>query len=133
MPEKTILTFFDVDGSAAFFELDIEAILQLRDNKKLFASYSSYPPVKLDIAFVVGKKYPFSDMEKVIKKQGQPYLIETRLFDRFEQKGTDSTKQSLAFHLSFQSTEKTLTLEQAKELQQKIINALKKSFSAEIR
>lgn len=131
--EKSILSFFDVEGAAAFFELDIEAILELRDNKKPFTPYSDFPPVKLDIAFVVNKKHSFADLEKIIRKQGQPYLARVELFDRFEQKGDAADRQSLAIHLHFQSREKTLTLEEAKQLQEKITKALKKSFSVEIR
>jgi len=61
-------------------------------------------------------------------------LAEAELFDYFtDEKKIGKGKKSLAFHLIFQSSDRTLTSEEVDGEMKKIIARLEKSFKAEIR
>jgi len=67
-------------------------------------------------------------------KQVSPLLAEAELFDYFEdEKKIGRGKKSLAFHLIFQSSDRTLTSEEVDGEMKKIIARLEKSLKAEIR
>ena len=60
-------------------------------------------------------------------------LIDTDLFDIYEPETTGENKKSLAFHLIFQSGEKTLSDKEVNALMDKIIKALEEKDDWEVR
>jgi phenylalanyl-tRNA synthetase beta chain len=75
---------------------------------------SSYPPVLLDVALVVGPDVAAADLQNTLREAAGPLLESVRLFDLFtdeERLGAD--RRSLAFALRFRASDRTLTVEEA--------------------
>ena len=62
-----------------------------------------------------------------------PELREMRSFDVYRGGQVGEGRKSIAFSVSFQSSERTLSDEHAAALRQKIVDALAKRFGAELR
>jgi phenylalanyl-tRNA synthetase beta chain len=73
------------------------------------------------------------DVENKIRDAGGKMLAGVSLFDIFrgEQIGTD--KKSLAYRLTYQSYERTLTDGEASTIRNRIVRRLEKDFGAELR
>jgi phenylalanyl-tRNA synthetase beta chain len=56
-----------------------------------------------------------------------------RVFDVYRGEGIPDGKKSIAFHAEFRSPERTLSDENARELRERIVDALAAQFSAELR
>ena len=86
-------------------ELDVYPKNPVVGNEIAYAPISQYPFVLRDIAVWVPTEVPAEEVAGVIVKHGKELLVRHDLFDEFEKDG----KVSYAFHLVFQSHEKTLT------------------------
>ena len=74
-----------------------------------------------------------ADIEKVIQKNGGKHFTGVTLFDVYTGKNIAADKKSLAFRLTFQSKDRTLTDDEADTAFQNIVAAVEKSFAAELR
>jgi phenylalanyl-tRNA synthetase beta subunit len=89
---------------------------------KTYQPFSLYPFVLRDIALWVPEAVMESKIIELIKQQGGDLLVRVDLFDTFKKDG----KISYAFHLVFQSKEKTLTDAEVGGIMDRITSTLKK-------
>jgi len=91
------------------------------------------PALNLDLAVVVGQDTPADAVEATIRESGGALLVDVVLFDVYRGGQVGAGKKSLAYILTFQSPDKTLTSEQAVKQRDRIMKQLAKSFGAEMR
>jgi phenylalanyl-tRNA synthetase beta chain len=60
-------------------------------------------------------------------------IKEIKLFDVYQGDELGQGKKNLAFHVIYQSPDRTLTAEEAEKEQEKLTKTLEKKFSAQIR
>ncbi len=113
------------------FELDLHHMLDV-DTKKQYTRMPQYPEVLRDLAVVVGSGVPAEMMEGVIREKGDA-LSRVHLFDLYDGKGVPEGSRSLAWSLSFQSGDRTLTDEEVDASMAAIVKALEKEFGAKLR
>ena len=66
------------------------------------------------------------EVQQIIENIGGKLLVDSDLFDYFQDEAMEGrAEKSLAFHLVFQSLERTLTDEEVSRLYRKIVSALK--------
>ena len=114
-------------------ELDLDQILALADTGWMFTPVSRMPAVNVDIALVVEQSVPSDAIEEAIRKAGGPLLVDVALFDVYRGVQIGEGRKSLAYSLSFRSPDKTLTSEQANRQRDRIVQALREAYNAEIR
>jgi len=73
------------------------------------------------------------DVSDIIENTAGKLLIDTDLFDIYEGDELGANKKNLAFHLIFQSSEKTLSDKEVNTLMEKIIKAIEGNSNWEIR
>jgi phenylalanyl-tRNA synthetase beta chain len=116
---------------AIFFEIDLEKLFVCDKKKIFYQPIPAYPPIKRDLAFLIDKKIVWQEIYQKIKNF-DPLIKDIDLFDVFED-AKFGEKRSLAFHLTYQSTERTLTALEVEEKQKKLIIHLNQVFKAELR
>ena len=92
-----------------------------------------YIPAKAIIAFVINASLPVEDITPVILQTGKPLLQNATLFDVYEGKQVDSGKRSLAYSLTFQAYDRTLTDDEVGKIRNKIVRRLENEFQATLR
>ncbi|TSC90590.1 MAG: Phenylalanyl-tRNA synthetase subunit beta [Candidatus Berkelbacteria bacterium Licking1014_96] len=97
-----------------------------------YREISKFPSIARDFAFIVGTDVKDSDLADVIKKISA-LIVRVELFDEFESNKFGKNKKSLAYHLEFQSPDKTLTKKEGDELSKKIIKLVKDKFKGTLR
>ncbi len=127
-----ILKKFGLDTNVAATELNWEILAKLATNKKIYAPIGKFPAVKMDLAIVLDKKIFWSDISAEIAST-DAIIKNIELFDLYEGDKVGQGKKSAAFHVTYQSNEKTLNDEEIKKLTDKIIERLKNKFAAELR
>lgn len=110
------------------FELNVEAIYKaLKQSRQVTKAVeiSHFPAMKRDMAFLAPDTLRHQDVLSVLNAAQEPLLRQVELFDEYrsEQLGVD--KRSLAYRLTFQSNEGTMT---DAEIDQRL-NRLKESLS----
>ncbi len=85
---------------------------------------TDFPPVYEDIAVIVDESVPAARVEGLIRQTGGKSLTAVRLFDVYRGDQVGANKKSLAYNLTYQSPEKTLTDAEAAAIRNKIVKRL---------
>ncbi len=123
---------FSIDVGVVLVELDFHGLVEMFTQAKSYSPIKQFPSVKRDLAFVVEERTEYQDIKEVIKKTSE--LIESvGLFDVYRGRGVDPGSKSVAVHMCFRSSEKTL---EAKEIDleiEKVRATLQDKFGAVLR
>ena len=114
-------------------ELDFEAISDEILTRFNVVPVPAYPPILEDIAVIVDETLPANDVETAIRKAGGKILTRVRLFDIFKGPQIGEGKKSLAYNLTYQAFDRTLTDQEATQIRQRIVRQLEQSFQAKLR
>ena len=93
----------------------------------------TYPAVRQDIAVVVPEDVAAGDLVAAARAAAGPELREIRVFDVYHGEQVGEGRKSVAFSVAFQSSEGTLSEEDATRLRDAIVSALAEQFGAELR
>jgi phenylalanyl-tRNA synthetase beta chain len=121
-----------LDGQWAAFELDLELLLE-QSREPSYEDVITYPPVRQDLAFAIPEEVAAGDLVAAAREAAGPELREMRAFDVYRGDQVGEGRKSVAFAVTFQSPERTLSDEDAANLREKIEAELQKRFGAELR
>jgi phenylalanyl-tRNA synthetase beta chain len=82
---------------------------------------------------VVEEAVPASALSAAIRAAGGPLLADVRLFDVYRGEQLASGKKSLAFSLSFQAADRTLTDAEVEAEKRRILEAVSRELGALLR
>jgi len=114
-------------------ELKLAEILCLVPSWFDTAPVPALPPVLEDLAVIVDEDMPAVRVLETILQGGGKLLKEARLFDVFRGEQIGAGKKSLAYSLTYQATDRTLTDKDATQIRQRIIRRLEQELGARIR
>ena len=115
------------------FEIDLDKLLSKKVGKMQYKEVSKYPGVKKDLALVADKKVTSKEIELNIKKAAGSLLSNIQVFDVYEGKGIPENKRSIAYSLTFEKSDRTLTDEEVNSAMEKIIEFVEKKNGAILR
>jgi phenylalanyl-tRNA synthetase beta chain len=114
-------------------ELDLEALLEAVRPERTYALMSRMPTLHLDLALIIDQDVPSDAVAEAIREAGGSWLVDIELFDVYRGAQIGEGKKSLAYRLTFQAPDRTLTSEQANRQRDRIVQALREQFGAEMR
>jgi len=126
-----ILKENDIDNGYVC-ELNLTEILKIRNAKHTYKPISKFPTVSRDIAILINKDVPASDIVALIKQTAKK-LVNIEIFDVYQGDKIDSNMKSIAISLEFQDTEKTLTSEDVDKFINQILKRLDFTYQAKLR
>ena len=122
-----------LEGTWGVFELDLARLLEVARDEVRYTDVVSFPAVRQDLAFTVAEEVPAADLVAAAREAAGDELREMRPFDVYRGAQVGEGRKSVAFAVSFQSSERTLTDEDAAALRGRIVTALAEKFGAELR
>ncbi len=128
---KENYSFLNTPVLAADFDLD--ALSGVIPWRYVSSAVPGYPPVLEDIAVIVDEAIPAAQVEAAILQGGGKLLTGIRLFDVFRGAQIGEGKKSLAYALTYQNPERTLTDADATQVRQRIIRRLEQELDAKLR
>ena len=114
-------------------EINLDKLLKNRVSKLKYKEVSKYPKVVKDLAFIVDKKINSEDIVKVIKKSGGKTLTNIEVFDLYTGENVKENEKSIAYSLTFEDMNKTLSDEEVMLIFNKIINDVEVKLNAKLR
>ena len=125
---------FDLpDLPVALMELDLEVLLAGWGEPMAMADISSQPVVYEDIAIIVDQPVPAGQVATLIRQTGGKLLVDLQLFDIYQGAPIPEGKKSLAYALTFQAPDRTLTDEDVRKQRFKIVSRLERDLGATLR
>jgi phenylalanyl-tRNA synthetase beta chain len=123
----------ELPGDWGAFELDVDALVARVPNLIVYEDVITYPPVRQDVAFTVAEEVTAGELVAAAREAAGPELREMRAFDVYRGTQVGPGRKSIAFSVSFQAPDRTLTDEDAAALRNRIVEALEARFGAQLR
>jgi phenylalanyl-tRNA synthetase beta chain len=123
----------DEDWPVLAADFDLDLLLEQMPDGHAVRSVPRFPPVQQDLALVVDEHISADRVQALIEQTGQPLLTNVRLFDVFRGEQIGSGKKSLAYNLTFQSEQRTLTDKVVARQQNGIVKRLERELGAKLR
>jgi phenylalanyl-tRNA synthetase beta chain len=114
-------------------EFDLDALLALIPQRLQVAPVPVFPPVLEDLALVVDETIPARQVENAIRQAGGQTVTAVRLFDVYRGGQIGAGKKSLAYSLTYQSPDRTLTDKEVSKIRDHIIRQLEEELGAKLR
>ena len=114
-------------------ELDLEAIVAAIPERFRCEPVPQYAPVLRDIAVVVDEATPADRVLAEVRAGGTDLLRGARLFDVYRGESIPPGTKSLAYALTYQADDRTLTDKEIDKAHKKIEDRLKHVLKAQIR
>jgi phenylalanyl-tRNA synthetase beta chain len=125
----TIASHFSINESY-IFELDFNSLLKTQNHK--YNAFSNFQVSKRDLAIGIDNNIEVTEVLRIIQetaqKEQEKILIKVELFDVYQGDNIEKNKRSLAFSLSFQAIDRTLTDNEIETQVENIFNNLNKVF-----
>jgi len=113
-------------------ELSLKALIKNIKPIK-FKEASKYPTVTKDMAFIINKKAPSSDILEIIKRVGSRLLTDVDVFDVYVGENVGNDEKSIAYTLTFSDPTRTLSDDEVNELFKRIISEVESKTGAKLR
>jgi phenylalanyl-tRNA synthetase beta chain len=114
-------------------EFDLDKLLDAWQPTQSMVTTSPHPPVYEDLAMVVGENVPAVQVHDLITQTGAPLVRSVVLFDVYRGEQVGPHKKSLAYRLTYQADDRTLTDREVAKLRTKIVRRLERELDAELR
>jgi len=125
---------FRQDVFLAELELDpLSSAIRAAKDARRYEPLPRFPAVERDFSLLLANGTHFSDVTKIIRALAITEIASIEATDLFRGKNVPAGKYSLLVRITFQSREATLTDAQASDYSGKIIAALEKNLSAQLR
>lgn len=128
-----VLSAYGITKPVYIFELDATTVMKYMPKDLKYKALPKYPATSRDLAMLVDVDVNAADIEKAMTKAAGQNLTQITLFDVYTGKQVEEGKKSLAFSLTFQSNDKTLTDAEIDPAIEKIVAKLQKDFNTNLR
>ncbi len=131
----SVLKACDLKGPAVGFEVFLDRLPTPRSKgtARPLLDASPFQPLERDFAFVVDARVPADKLTKAAKSADKALISDAKVFDLFQGGALPEGKKSIAFSVTIQPRERTLTDQEIEALSAKIVSAVNKATGGELR
>jgi phenylalanyl-tRNA synthetase beta chain len=124
---------FDLPTPVFLAEVSLTALGALPAAIPRYQPLPRFPAVQRDLAIVVPSDVSAADVEACLRGLGRPLLTRVVLFDVYAGEQVGEGRRSLAWSLTFQAPDRTLTDAEVNDIHARIVADIHKRFQAEVR
>jgi phenylalanyl-tRNA synthetase beta chain len=130
-----VLKACDLRGPAVGFEvfLDRLPVARPKGTARPLLNAPPFQPLERDFAFVVDTTVPADKLTRAAKSADKTLITEAKVFDLFQGGALPDGKKSIAFSVTIQPRERTLTDQEIEALSARIVAAVNKATGGELR
>lgn len=114
-------------------EFDLDGLLEAWGTPRRVAPISAHPPVYEDLAVVVDEGVPAVRVRDLIAQTGAPLVRSVVLFDVYRGEQVGTGQKSLAYRLTYQADDRTLTDRAVSKVRARIVRWLERETGATLR
>jgi phenylalanyl-tRNA synthetase beta chain len=124
---------FDANTPVLLADIDLVALRQAAGGARTIQDVPRFPPTVEDLALVVNEDVPAADVELALRRAGGALLRGVSLFDVYRGEQVGAGKKSLAYSLTYQADDRTLSDKDVEKLRAKLIRAVEGQLGATVR
>ena len=130
--KKLDLRVESVLGFEIFLDNIPESRKKIRETKPQFI-VSDYQKVVRDFAFVIEDKYSSGEIINLVKNVDKELIKTVKIFDIYQGENIEKGKKSIAFNVTFEPKDKTLSEEDIEQVSKKIVSIVQSTTGATLR
>ena len=130
--KKMDLRIESVLGFEIFLDNIPESRKKIRETKSQFV-VSDYQKVVRDFAFVVDDKFSSGEIISLVKNIDKELIKSVKIFDIYQGENISIGKKSIAFNVTFEPKDKTLSEDDIEQISKKIISTVQNNTGATLR
>ena len=130
--KKLDLRTDNILGFEIFLDNIPESRKKIREAKPQFI-VSDYQKVARDFAFVIDEKYTSSEITRIVKKVDISLIKDVKVFDVYQGEKITTGKKSIAFNVTLEPQDKTLSEKDIDQISKKIISTVQEATGATLR
>lgn len=124
---------FELDQVAYVLEMEIESLVASATRVPQYKHLPKFPAMSRDIAVVVPQEVTNAELEAVIRSHAGELLQSVRVFDIYTGKQVAAGCKSMAFNLTYQAADRTLTDAEVDASMKKVIAEVAEAYKAKLR
>jgi phenylalanyl-tRNA synthetase beta chain len=129
----SVLETFDLKGPVYLFDIDFDLLMEKAVSLKEFQPLPRFPAVNRDLAVVVSDSVAAQDLLDYLEEHRPQYAEHISLFDQFRGEQVGEARKSLAFRITYRSTERSLTDLEVNEIHTELSQKVVEAFKAQLR
>jgi phenylalanyl-tRNA synthetase beta chain len=114
-------------------ELRLQPLIKPKWQFQPMQPISAYPPVVEDLAFEVSEEVTAQQIQSAIRRAGGELLTNLELFDIYRGEPIPAGRKSMAYQLTYQSTERSLNEREVTQLRERIIRLVERETGGKLR
>lgn len=123
-----------IEGRACCLEICLEPILEgMAIGDRGYGGMPRFHVIRRDLALAVSEDVGYGDVRKAVLEAGRPELEGAELFDLYRGEQAGKGRKSLALALGYRLPDRSLSEQEVSRAHQRIVDALREGFGAEIR
>ena len=107
-----VIEKLDIKGhkpQVVVFELDLDHLIPLLEQKIVYRQIPRYPSIERDIALIIDDAMPAADVLRLFSSYQSELIEQVELFDYYKGKNIPQEKKSLGIRVTYRGTDRTLT------------------------
>jgi phenylalanyl-tRNA synthetase beta chain len=128
---RAVCDNFEVIGDAYLFEIDLVSLLPYTTGDRMVKPVPRFPAMVRDMALVLDKAVTHRQVMVIVTSF--PLVTSVDIFDVYSGEQVPPGKKSLAYRLTFQSPDHTLTDKEVNKVEEQILARLTKDLGAVLR
>lgn len=129
----TVAKNYNIGTKVYLAVLNMEELIKASNMVNVYKPLPKYPAITRDIAMLVKEDVTVKQIADEIRKNGGEYLEEVKLFDVYQGEQIEKGYKSVAYSISFRSSERTLADADVADSMQAILDGLAKELGAQLR
>ena len=119
-----VMQNYGVSTATYAAELDFDKIFENSSTEKHYKSLPKFPASTRDFSFVCDKNLEVGKIEKIMAAAGGKLVEDVKLFDIYTGPQVGENKKSVSLRVVLRASDRTLTVEEAEKVSDKILKAL---------
>lgn len=129
----TVADNFDVPEETYVLEMELLPLIPFATHVPQYTKLAKFPGTSRDIAVVVPESVTMQELEGVIRENAGSLLREVRVFDVYTGKQVAAGSKSVAFNLTFQAADRTLTDQEIDPVIKEVVAKVAEVYEAQLR
>ncbi|MBI5753911.1 phenylalanine--tRNA ligase subunit beta [Candidatus Peregrinibacteria bacterium] len=110
--------------SIALFAINFTELMKLQPKEKKYKKIARFPSIQFDVSVLIDAKLEIKKLQNAIKQTENNLVSDVALFDIYTGDGIPSGKKAVAFKITLQSEDRTLTDAEMTAIQNKVFKNL---------
>jgi phenylalanyl-tRNA synthetase beta chain len=112
--------------TVAIFKINFTEALRLAPAPDGYTSLPKFPSIEFDVSVVIGAETEVGKIKSAIKRADQNLITNIELFDIYQGENLDKGQKAVAYKITLQTPDRTLTDAEMSEVQSKVFQNLEK-------